>query len=83
MGNVQIINCLCGATIAACRVPECYEDAEWQKNMRKYVRKGYTVEIHENSNWKFGGCTCPPKENKRKKKHLTQIPIPFTYENQD
>ena len=56
---VQCINCPCGKTFAACAEPYCYEDADWQKDMRNYVKKGCTVKMAEKQNWSFEKCTCP------------------------
>jgi hypothetical protein len=68
---VQIIKCKCGNIIAAAAEPHCYADAEWQKDMRKYVKKGYTVEMMENgSGWKFESCVC-----KSKKKNPNQLEL--------
>lgn len=58
---VQIINCPCGETIAACMEPECYKDVEWQRSMRAYVKKGYTVKMANKGEWSFGKCACSTK----------------------
>lgn len=55
---VQITKCLCGATIAACSEPFCYTDAEYQRDTRSYLKKGYAVEMVENGGWNFEKCTC-------------------------
>ena len=67
--SVQIIKCPCGEKFAACRVPECYEDAEWQRNMRAYVKKGCTVEVADKLN-NFGNCTCKNMNPKNKEGSL-------------
>lgn len=56
---IQVIKCPCGKIFAACCEPECYSDAEWQKNMRGYVKKGCKPEMIEHgSGWEFEKCTC-------------------------
>lgn len=66
---IQCISCPCGKVFAACREPECYEDAEWQKDMRKHVKKGCSVKMVDNGVGKlFDKCTCPnmnPKQPKQ------------------
>lgn len=56
---VQCINCPCGKTFAAAAEPHCYKDADWQKEMRNYVKKGCTVKMAEQQSWEFEKCTCP------------------------
>lgn len=59
--GIQIIKCKCGKTFAACAEPMCYEDAEWQKEMRAYVKKGCTVSVVEAGTWQFESCVCNEK----------------------
>jgi len=54
----QIIVCKCGATIAACIEPECYVDKDWQKDVRKYTKKGYLIKTINKNDVQFGRCTC-------------------------
>lgn len=61
--QIQIIKCKCGKSFAACRVPECYSDADWQKEMRAYVKKGCTVELVDAGSWQIESCACE-KEKK-------------------
>ena len=58
MRQIQIIKCKCGKAFAACAAPECYADADWQKDMRKYVGSGCTVEIVNSGEWDFEDCVC-------------------------
>ncbi len=37
---IQVIKCKCGSIFAAAAEPHCYSDAEWQREMRKYIKKG-------------------------------------------
>ena len=62
MKQVQVIKCKCGKVFAMCLAPECYQDAEWMRDIRKYSKKGCTVEIGDSSNFKFEDCTCEKKE---------------------
>lgn len=68
---VQIIKCKCGKIFAAAAEPHCYVDAEWQKDMRKYVKKGCVVEMVENGDWKFENCVC----DKQSKKDPNQLEL--------
>ena len=71
MTQAQIIRCKCKAIIAACTVPECYMDAEWQKDMRKYVKQGCSVElINCDKSWTVSKCKC--KEIKAAQKEVTE-----------
>ena len=54
----QVIICHCKEIIAACRIPEAYEDVEWMKDVRKYSKMGYTIDIKDCSEFKFGSCKC-------------------------
>ena len=54
----QVIKCKCGEIFAASRVPECYQDSEWMRDLRKEVKNGNSVEIVEQGKWKFGPCKC-------------------------
>lgn len=64
---VQLIRCKCGKVFAAAAEPHCYSDAEWQKEMRKYIKRGCTVEMSNNNDWKFEQCVCEtiPKKDPR------------------
>ncbi len=64
----------CGKIFAACREPECYTDIDWQRNLRKDVRLGHTVEMIPNGTMQFGKCEC-------KKVTSPQIPDLFTQIN--
>lgn len=56
---IQITKCPCGKTFAACREPECYTDAEYQKDTRNYIKRGCTVEMVNSGEWSFEKYTCP------------------------
>lgn len=49
IGRTQIIRCKCGSIVAGCVLPYCYSDAGLQKDMCKYVQKGYEVDIINSS----------------------------------
>lgn len=57
--KIQIIACVCGGVFAACCEPECYEEVDWQKDMRRYVANGCTVKLIPKGELKFSTCTCP------------------------
>lgn len=56
--QTQIVNCKCGKTFASCYVPECYQDTDWMKDIRKYSKQGYEVKVIPLSDLKFEPCTC-------------------------
>lgn len=58
MSNAQVIKCKCGEIFAACVEPECYMNADWQREMRKCVKKGCTVEIMPCGDAKMSKCKC-------------------------
>jgi hypothetical protein len=63
---IQIIKCKCGKTFAAATEPHCYSDADWQRDTRKYIKRGCTVEMVDHHEWKFEECVCetPAKAKK-------------------
>lgn len=65
MTMVQVIRCSCGVIFAGCVEPYCYKDTEWQRNMRRYVKQGCTVEMQGND-VQLGQCTCKRKTKKTK-----------------
>ena len=68
---IQVIKCKCGSIFAAAAEPNCYSDAEWQREMRKYIKKGCTVEMTNNHEWKFEHCTCEKPSKKKDKNQLS------------
>lgn len=58
----------CGKIYAACRVPECYSEASWHKDMRTAIKKGDIVDTLDS--FEFGRCTC--KEDNEPQKSLFQ-----------
>lgn len=54
----QVIVCKCGSKFAACVAPECYTEADWMKDVRKYVKQGCTVEVVEAGSFRFERCKC-------------------------
>ncbi len=71
---IQTINCKCGATIAGCTEPECYEEVDWQKEIRRYVKNGYTIKLVEHEHFKFSKCTCVKQSSNNLE---TQLPLNF------
>lgn len=63
--QLQVIKCLCGASIAACTEPECYEEKDWQKELRRYVKMGYTVSLEDAGSFSFGSCSCKEEATKQ------------------
>ena len=55
---VQAIICMCGARFAACVEPHCYTDADWQKDVRKYVKRGCTIKMIDASSFRLEKCNC-------------------------
>jgi hypothetical protein len=64
--RIQVIKCKCGSAFAACIEPDCYSDKKWQKDMRKYVKKGCTVDLIDGSSSEplFQKCVCEKKKKK-------------------
>lgn len=62
MGNAQTVKCKCGTIVAACLEPYCYEDVEWMRKVRKYSKKGYSIEMANDVTARFGNCTCNEKQ---------------------
>lgn len=62
MEKTQVIKCKCGNIFAACRVPECYTDQEWTRDLRDYVLDGCTVDVVDASSFNFDRCMCHKKE---------------------
>ena len=60
---IQVIKCKCGSIFAASKVPECYQDKEWLKNLRDYSLRGCDIEIIEGGKGlQFEKCKCGMKE---------------------
>jgi len=51
----------CGETFAACIEPDCYTDAEWQKNLRRYALRGDTIEMIDSNSVTISKCKCVKK----------------------
>ena len=62
MAKAQLVICKCNAVVAACAVPHCYLDKDWRKDIAKYAAQGYVIDLKENGDWQFGGCTCKKPE---------------------
>jgi len=56
--TAQVIICKCGSVFAACIVPECYLDIDWQKDLRQYVKEGCDVKIMEAKKFSLEKCKC-------------------------
>jgi hypothetical protein len=55
---IQVTKCKCGKIFAACAEPNCYTDAEYQREVRKDIKRGCTVEMVASGTWSFEECTC-------------------------
>ncbi len=56
--KAQVIKCKCGSTFAACVEPNCYTDSDWKRDLSKYVKMGFTVEILDCGLFRFEKCKC-------------------------
>ena len=56
---IQVTKCPCGKTFAGCIEPYCYQDAEYQRDTRNYIKKGCTIEMVESGSFILEKCTCP------------------------
>jgi len=54
---IQITKCPCGKTFAGCMELHCYEDADYQRETRKYIAKGCKVQMVEKMG-QLQNCTC-------------------------
>lgn len=69
MKQAQIIKCKCGSIVAAYCAPECYKDAEWQREIRKYARRGYDIQLIDcDKSWTLNKCRCSEHKAEEKKK---------------
>jgi hypothetical protein len=69
--NAMVIICKCGSAFAACITPECYTDKDWQKDLRKYVKEGCTVEMRHSGDFNFERCKCNEKQEAEIKNQLS------------
>ena len=54
----------CGKIFAACCEPDCYTDKEWLKNLRKYAKRGDSVQMIESGKGlKLEKCLCNKQLN--------------------
>lgn len=65
MKQVQVIRCKCGSTFAASILPYCFTSVEWQRDMRKYVKQGCSVEIMDVEVFQLEWCKCPKKKQNK------------------
>ena len=49
----QVILCTCGKVFAACLDPLCYHESDWMRDVRKYSKQGYKVEMRPNDGWEW------------------------------
>lgn len=55
---VQVVKCQkCDSIFAACAAPFCYTDKEWQKDLRKYAKRGDKVDLIATP-IELKGCDC-------------------------
>jgi malate/lactate dehydrogenase len=58
MSQAQTITCKCGSTYAACLVPECYQDTEWMKDVRKAAAVGHAIDLRDVKSFSLQTCSC-------------------------
>lgn len=58
MKQAQVIKCKCGSIFAACCVPECYTTSDWIKDLKKYVKAGFEVDMLNIGSFSLAKCTC-------------------------
>lgn len=56
--KAQVIKCKCGSIFAACYAPECYEDSDWIKDLKKYVNAGFEVDLLTIGSFQLNKCLC-------------------------
>lgn len=52
----------CNEIFAGCREPECFEDVEWMRDLRKYSKNGCKIEMIEIGVFNFSECTCGKRD---------------------
>ena len=62
--QAQAVYCKCGSLVAACMAPHCYEDSEWQKDVRKFSKDGYKIKMvdPEEVRLTLDSCKCKPNQ---------------------
>lgn len=75
MEKAQVIKCKCGKIFAACRLPECYAEADWMRDLRKYVKQGCTIELIDCDKFTFEQCVCEKEEKEEKIKNRNQLKL--------
>jgi hypothetical protein len=64
--QVEAVICkYCGNAIAVCAEPLCHTDKDWAKEVRQYVKEGYTVKHLGRRD--FVMCDCAEKAKEKKK----------------
>lgn len=69
IGQSQVIKCKCGKVFAACMLPFAHIEADWMRDVRKYVKKGHEVDIMKNGSWEW--CDTKKCVTQPQKKELT------------
>tara|TARA_R110000744_G_scaffold128069_1_gene235086 strand:+ start:719 stop:931 length:213 start_codon:yes stop_codon:yes gene_type:complete len=57
---VEIINCKCGKSFAACT--DGMQDEEWREERIEYVKVGCTINFVDRQDFNFESCDCPKTE---------------------
>ena len=66
--KAQVIICKCGGLIAGWMEPYCYEDKDWQKDVRKSSKEGCEIKIVDPQEVRVKLEVCKCKSNKEGKK---------------
>jgi len=61
--KAQAVYCKCGSLVAACMAPHCYEDSEWQKDVRKFSKEGYKIKMVDPEEVRLTLDSCKCKQN--------------------
>ncbi len=61
----------CGEVFSACI--DGFQDAEFDREVRKYRKQGHTSEIIPIGSYKFGSCKCEKVDDTKKEKDPNQI----------
>lgn len=61
MNKTQIVICKCGVAMAAASEPFCYNDKDWLKDLKQWIKRGYKIDLIEKKDFpdNFGKCKCP------------------------
>ena len=63
--QAQAVFCKCKSLVAACMAPHCFEDREWQKDIRQFSKDGYEIKMvdPEEVRLTLSACKCESNQS--------------------